>query len=131
MNTEEIITQDVMLKKIKELVNVEKVAEDYFQLIMPFYHSDGDGYEIFIHYIEETSSFVICDKGMTLMRLSYAVDTSQQSIVQNLSNILQENEIYIDEEGELSFSTVYDDLVVAINKFASCISKVMGLTILT
>ncbi len=59
--------------------------------------------------------------------ISFAVDTSKESIVQSLENLLNEDAVQIDSDGELSLDSSYDELLETVNKFASCISKVMGL----
>jgi hypothetical protein len=84
-----------------------------FQLFLPVYHEDGDMIDIFIEK-SDNGTVLLCDYGMTLMRLSYSyeIDTPNKETI--LQKILTENRLS-ENNGNLSFvskpETLYSDIL--------------------
>jgi len=84
-----------------------------FQLFLPMYHEDGDMIDIFIEESDD-GNILLCDYGMTLMRLSYTyeIDTPNKEAI--LQKIVSENRM-TENDGNLFFEskpeTLYSDVL--------------------
>jgi len=84
-----------------------------YQLILPIYHEDGDMVDIFIEE-DENGKLLLCDYGMTIMRLSYSyeIDTPNKETI--FQKILSENRIS-ENAGNIYFETkpetLYSDIL--------------------
>jgi len=74
------------------------------KVLVPFYHEDGDMYDIFIEELPNSPDLLrISDRGLTLMKLSYVFDIDSDTKRDVLNSIVSQNcakledgEIYID-----------------------------------
>lgn len=128
-NTDTIsLNEELIMDQIKEYYKLQKYTDEYFQLLVPYYYSDGDMVEIFIKFMKQSNQVLISDLGSTLMRLSYAVDTTKTSVNLNIDNIVKEESVMLSEDGILSLTSPFESLIRAINRLFRCSSKIMGLT---
>ena len=104
------------------------VRNDIFQIVAPFYHEDGDMYEMFLRETTE-GEFEICDMGTSLMKLSYVFDLNSDNKVKIFNKILKSNFVS-NENGNLVIKTSYDTFYTDLMQFSTTVSKVMSLDIL-
>lgn len=107
------------------------IAPSYneIRLIAPFYHEDGDIYELFIKLLTD-GSLLIYDNGLTLMRLSYTFSLDTDKQIEILNNILRENRID-NNNGNLSIRTHESNFIMALNQFCTTIAKITNMNILS
>ncbi len=102
-----------------------------YQLFAPFYHEDGDMYDIFLkrteHVQSEDKFLKLTDYGMTLMRLSYAYDLDTPNKEKILHKILASNYLKLDEKGRIYLETDLENLISSILIFAQGIAKVSNM----
>jgi hypothetical protein len=93
-------------------INIREKRPGIYQLILPLYHEDGDMIDIFIE--NQNGDYVLCDYGMTLMRLSYSyeIDTPNKETI--FQKILAENRLE-EVDGNIRFrtkkETLYTDIL--------------------
>lgn len=120
---------DAVLNQIKQNFNnridFRTRGEDKIQILAPFYHEDGDMYDIFIEI--HGDRIRICDYGLSLMRLSYSYEIDTPKKEQILSQVLNDMEIQNDN-GNLFIDTKLEHIVYAINRFALAISKIISMS---
>jgi hypothetical protein len=97
-----------------------------YQVIAPFYHEDGDMYDLFLD-IDPNNSFIrVCDHGLTLMRLSYTYELDTPKKEEIFYQILHENNIENDN-GNLFIEVPKDQAYKAVLRFTQIISKVTNM----
>jgi hypothetical protein len=97
-----------------------------YQVLAPFYHEDGDMYDLFLD-INNTSSLIrVCDHGHTLMRLSYTYDIDTPKKQEIFYQIIHDNKIENDN-GNLYLEATQDDLYKAILRFTQVIAKITNM----
>ena len=98
-----------------------------FQLIAPIRHEDGDMIDIYLQDSPRGNGHIrICDFGMTLMRLSYALDLNTPTRERIFDSILMNNGVKNDE-GNLYLDTPIELLYESILQFAGCAQKVCNM----
>lgn len=95
------------------------------RLSVPFYHEDGDAYELFIKALDD-NCFLIYDNGLTLMRLSYTFSLGTKKQIDVLNHILHENGID-NCNGNLSIRTNSANFIMALNQLCTTIAKVTNI----
>lgn len=105
----------------------DEAAPNTLRIMAPFYHEDGDMYDIFL--VDHNGKLQICDFGTTLMRLSYKseIDTTNKEKI--LDKIIIENNINNDG-GNLYLSTCYETFFSDLMQFQIAISKISNMDIL-
>ncbi len=121
------------MNAINNIINQYKdisVESSYngLKLIIPYYHDDGDMYELFIKEIGD-NKFLIHDNGLTLMRLSYYLDLTDKRI-QVLNRILTENYIN-NNNGDINIQTDEEHFIASLNQICMTISKITNMKILS
>ena len=121
------------MNAINNIINQYKdisVESSYngLKLIIPYYHDDGDMYELFIKEIGD-NKFLIHDNGLTLMRLSYYLDLTDKRI-QVLNRILTENYIN-NNNGDINIQTDEEHFIASLNQICITISKITNIKILS
>lgn len=118
---------DVIKENIKPFIDVKETRPNLYQVVAPFYHEDGDMVEIFIE--NKNNHIMICDKGMTLMKLSYDIDIKNTN-EKIFNQMLKEN--YLDiENGNIFIDSDVETLNSKFLQFAQTISKISGLKYFT
>lgn len=107
---------------IKNAYNVDR-------LIIPFYHEDGDMYDVFIKELDN-NEILLYDNGLTLMRVSYSISIDSKHKTEILNKILNENKI-INDQGDLQLRTTIEDFSIALNHYCTTIAKITNMRILT
>jgi len=105
---------------------VSEKREGIYQIAAPFYHEDGDMFEIFLKSDNSGSKVIISDYGMTLMRLSYSyeIDTANKEKV--LNRIIACNHLNL-RNGEIILETDMNHLENAIFQFVQTIAKISNM----
>lgn len=102
-------------------------APDVLRISAPFFHEDGDMYDIFL--VESDGKLQICDLGMTLMRLSYKTDLDTDGKSKIFSKIVSNNCVEFDR-GNLIMDTGYETFFTDLMQYQIAISKVSNMEIL-
>lgn len=114
-----------ILKHIKQSFNnridIREKRPDIYQLFIPLYHEDGDMIDLFIEKNDE--GYVLCDYGLTLMRLSYSyeIDTPNKEAI--FQKILSENKME-EVNGKIQFKTNYETVFTDIMHAAQTFMKI-------
>jgi hypothetical protein len=101
-------------------------GKNMYQVIAPFYHEDGDMYDLFLETANGDSPIKVCDNGLTLMRLSYAYELDTPKKEEIFFQILRDNRIENDN-GNLYFETSPEQLAGAITHFTQIIAKITNM----
>lgn len=117
----------LLQKSFHNKFSLVKRRENLYQLIVPLYHEDGDMMDIFIN--TGGNSLVVCDCGMTLMRLSYTFEVDSEHKEKILFEILSQNEAKYDD-GNIFIPTTFDMLFKTIMQLSQVISKVSSMKML-
>jgi hypothetical protein len=110
-------------------VNFRDKGNNIYQLIAPFYHEDGDMYDIFLDINGEGSLIKVCDHGLTLMRLSYTYELDTPKKEEIFFQILRDNNIENDN-GNLFIEAAGENLYTAVLRFTQVISKITNMQLL-
>lgn len=102
-----------------------------FKVIIPFFHEDGDMYDLFVEESPVNNSKVrISDYGLTLMKLSYDFSMDTENKKQILKNIVVKNRGNIDD-GNIFLDVESSQLESAIYQMIQIISKVSNMDIIS
>lgn len=122
--------------KIKDLksrftnFNFREKRSNLFKVLVPFFHEDGDMYDIFVEESPIDSSYLrISDYGLTLMKLSYTFDLDTPKKEEILESIVIQNRGKIDN-GNIYFDISYDSFEVGISQMIQIIAKVSNMDII-
>jgi len=119
------------LPSITLSISYREKREGLFKILVPFFHEDGDMYDIFLQESPVASRKLrICDKGLTLMKLSYTFDIDTPKKESILHNIIHQNHCDI-TDGEVYLDCTVEQFEYAIYQYAQTISKIMNTEILT
>lgn len=121
------INVEKLAKSFNDRISFDEAAPQVLRVIAPFFHEDGDMYDIFLRTVE--GELQVCDFGATLMRLSYKTDIDTENKVSIFSKIVSNNGV-ICENGNLVMNTSYDTFFVDLMQYQVAISKVSNLDIL-
>lgn len=119
--------KDILQKSFHDKVDLVERKEHLFQLIVPLYHEDGDMMDIFINTAGD--ALVVCDCGMTLMRLSYTFEVDSEHKEKILFEILSQNDAKYDD-GNIFIPTTPDMLFRNIMQLSQVISKISAMKML-
>lgn len=101
-------------------------GNNIYQVIAPFYHEDGDMYDLFLDINNYNSLIRVCDHGLTLMRLSYTYELDTPKKEEIFFQILNDNNIENDN-GNLYLEVPTEQLYTAILRFTQVISKISNM----
>ena len=105
----------------------ERRPGDY-QIIIPICHEDGDMVDIYLRKSPNGDAYIrICDFGMALMRLSYSYDLNSNTRRRIFQDILINNGVSDDEDGNLWLDVPVGMLYEGIMQFAGCVQKVCNM----
>ncbi|MDR1202273.1 MAG: DUF1828 domain-containing protein [Tannerellaceae bacterium] len=107
-------------------INFRDKGKNIYQIIAPFYHEDGDMYDIFLDISEDGSLIKVCDHGLTLMRLSYTYELDTPKKEEIFFQILHGNNIENDN-GNLWIEVSRENLYMAVLRFTQIISKISNM----
>lgn len=102
-----------------------------FKILVPFFHEDGDMYDIFVEECPSNSGLLrISDYGLTLMKLCYnfEIDTPRKKEV--LASTISQNRCFY-EDGMIYLDVTPTQFTMGIYQFAQVISKVNAMDMLS
>lgn len=76
---------------LNENIRLSEKRANILQVHLPFFHEDGDMYDIFIEPTENPKKVKVSDYGMTLMRLSYTFEVDTPTRERILNRIVYSN----------------------------------------
>jgi hypothetical protein len=121
---------ETILTEIKQNFNnrisFRDKGDNIYQVIAPYYHEDGDMYDIFLDINPSNSNIKVCDHGLTLMRLSYTYELDTPKKEEIFSQILHDNGIENDD-GNLYLEVPIQQTYTAILRFTQIISKISNM----
>jgi len=113
-------------KQFNERITFREKRPGIMQIVAPFYHEDGDMYDIFIEQ-SPSGNYKISDFGLTLMHLSYSFDVNSETREKILARTLSENGLYVDEKGNISLDAKPEYAYNAIMQYVQAISKISNM----
>lgn len=119
--------KDILQRSFHDKFDLVERKENLYQLIVPLFHEDGDMMDIFINTAE--NSLVVCDCGMTIMRLSYTFEIDTKHKEKILFEILSQNDAKYND-GNIYIPTTSDMLFRNIMQLSQIISKVSAMKML-
>ncbi len=93
------------------------------QVAVPLYHEDGDRVDLYVEDAPRSGLLRVCDHGMTLMRLSYAIEEMTPARTRVLERVLAEAGV-AEEEGNLYLDVAPGSLVPALLQLAQAEARV-------
>ena len=105
-------------------IGLREKRPNIWQVIIPFYHEDGDMVEVFITPVG--SLYRICDYGLTLMRLSYSYELDTPNKERIFNTIISSYNIQ-NEKGNLYIDIETDHLYPALMQFIGTVLKVSNM----
>ena len=118
---------DLLKEQFNNQVSFRERRLGVLQLVAPLYHEDGDMVDIFL---EPTNGgeerIIICDHGITLMRLSYHFDIDTPNKERIFQRILSENRIS-EDNGNLFLDAKPESLYPSVLQFAQTVAKVSNM----
>lgn len=119
--------QESLRRRLAAGFDVYRRRPGDYQLILPILHEDGDMVDVYLRDSPKGDDHIrICDHGMTLMRLSYTLDTITDARQRVLDSILIDNGIHNDD-GNLYLDTPANLVYESILQFAGCVQKVCNI----
>lgn len=76
-------------------IRLSEKRPDILQVHLPFFHEDGDMYDIFVEPTENPKKIRVSDYGMTLLRLSYTFEVDTPTREKILNRIVYSNRFEI------------------------------------
>lgn len=121
------IQTNLLIATMNGKIAFSVASPDSLRVLAPFYHEDGDMYDIFL--CETDGALRLCDFGMTLMRLSYKTDLDTDGKLKIFSKIVANNCVEFDR-GNLIMKTSYDTFFTDLMQYQVAISKISNLEVL-
>ena len=122
---------NINIDKLRESFNgkifFDEVASNTLRIIAPFFHEDGDMYDLFL--VEKNGVLQICDFGTTIMRLSYKSEIDTKNKIHIFERIIKDNGVKNDD-GNLYLFTTYNSFFADLMQFQIAVSKVSNMDIL-
>ena len=109
-------------------IGLKNIKPNVFQVLIPYYHEDGDMIDIFIEEI--WGQLVIKDFGQTLMRLSYVTDIDTKNKKQIFNNILASMRVQSDNGILYVNVQKLENICGDIMDMAAAITKVSDISLL-
>lgn len=116
------------LKRKFNKIDFREKRPGIFKVLLPFFHEDGDMYDIFIEEIE--SQIRISDYGLTLMKLSYAFDIDSEHKREVLESIILQNRCMF-KDGVIYLDVTPEQFEGGVYQFTQTISKVLTMDIIS
>lgn len=117
------------LKKDFTGIDFREKRPNLFKVIIPFFHEDGDMYDIFIEESPANRDLIrISDYGLTEMRLSYVLDLDTEHKKEVFQDIVSQNRCSMDN-GNIFLDVRPDQFTIGIYQFAQTISKITNMDI--
>lgn len=123
----ESVNTNKLIESFNGKISFDQAAPDTMRILAPFYHEDGDMYDLFLQ--SKNGMLQICDLGTTLMRLSYSQELDTANKTNIFSKIVRENCVENDN-GNLIMPTSYDTFFADLMQYQIAISKVSNMNIL-
>lgn len=116
---------EILQKQCSQKIGLREKRPNVWQVLIPFYHEDGDMVEVFITPLGN-NLFRISDYGLTLMRLSYSYDIDTPNKERIFNSIISSYTIQ-NERGILFLDTELEHLYPALMQFIGVILKVSNM----
>lgn len=126
MTNNEIL--DSIRTEFHNRVTFSQKRSGLYQLVAPFYHEDGDMYDLFIEDRDSDDSVFVTDKGLTLMRLSYSYELDTPNKERIYRQILRQNDVQ-EDDGELFTRAPKDRLYEAILRFTKTVTAITNMSL--
>lgn len=117
---------DILRQDFNNRISFRKKSADTYQIIAPYYHEDGDMYNIFIEYNADKGLYRVCDHGLTLMRLSYTYELDTEKKEDIFNQLLVDNRVRNDD-GNLYIDVPPEQTYNAIARLTQTITKVTNM----
>lgn len=119
-----------IIEQFNNRVSIRSVAPGISQIVAPYFHTDGDMMEIYLQPSPAGVDYIrVSDLGMTLMRLSYAIDVDSNSSKKHIQSIINEQRLEYDN-GNVFIDTPVSSAHSYIAYFAQSLSKIMAISAL-
>ena len=122
-----MIQTDKIVEQFSGHIYLDEVSQNMYQIKGPFYHEDGDMMEVFLK--SEGDSLLLCDFGLTLMRLTYTFDIDTDNKEKILNKVASDNGI-TNDKGNLVLKTSYEKIFDDLMQYQLAVSKISNLDIL-
>ena len=109
-------------------VTLRERSNGAMQVIAPFYHEDGDMYDIFIDSEGTDGRVRVCDHGLTLMRLSYTYELDTPKKEEIFNKILSDNRVENDD-GNLFIEVLPSHVNNAVLRLTQVVSKITNMQV--
>lgn len=116
---------ELLQSQCNQKINLREKRPGVWQVILPFYHEDGDMVEVFIAHIGD-NVFRISDQGFTLMRLSYSYDIDTPNKERIFNTIISSYNIQNDR-GNLYVDVESEHLYPSLMQFIGAVLKVSNM----
>lgn len=116
---------EILQKQCSQKINLKEKRPGLWQVLIPFYHEDGDMVEVFITPLDN-NVFRISDQGFTLMRLSYSYDIDTPNKERIFNTIISSYKIQNDR-GNLYLDIGSEHLYPALMQFIGAVLKVSNM----
>lgn len=123
------ILQKFISEGFHKNVSLKEKRPKLYQVFMPFYYPDGDMLEIFLKEGKDKKSVVICDMGLTLMRLSYSFNLESKNKRKVFNEILNNYQVE-ESNGDLQIIAPVQEVFSYLMQFAQTVIKVSDLEFL-
>ncbi len=121
--------KSILLEHMGKNFRIVPKRPGILQIYAPFYHEDGDMFDIYLTQVDNT--FELHDFGKTLMKLSYTFDIDSDNKRRILFELLDQNQVQFNEEaGDIHLSFERDALFPMLMHFAQLLAKVSRLDVL-
>lgn len=125
-----MFSPDIFAKDFNNVAFREK-RPGLYKVLLPFFHEDGDMYDIFIESCPNDNSLVrISDYGLTLMKLSYDFDVDTPNKQSVLESIISQNHCHFDG-GNIFLDVIPTHVSGAIYQFSQVIAKISNMDIIS
>ena len=117
---------NILKKQFNDRIKFIEKRPGIYQIFMPFYHEDGDMYDIFIEQKNKNGTLRISDYAMTVMRLSneYEIDTPNKEKI--FCKIISENGL-MENDGLIYIDTIKESLYPALLQLVQGIGKISNM----
>lgn len=120
--------QEILQQNFHKHFSLEQRRNNLYQVFVPIFYPDGDMMDIFIR-VNDDGSIILCDCGLSLMRLSYTMDTISAHRSKLLNDIIKSFGAY-DNDGEICLTTTKEMLFNNIMQFSQVVNKVVSMELL-
>lgn len=118
------------LKSQFQKVDFREKRTGLFKILIPFYHEDGDMYDIFVEESPKDKSMLrLCDYGLTLIKLSYDFDLNSDNKKQILEGLVIKNRCFIDN-GNIYLDIFPSQFEAGMYQIIQVLSKVSNLDVI-